>query len=298
MTCVSCGAALDPGDAVCATCGQPSDVDAPVGGAPAGGEVAGAPSTRTGDATSTDGPPPSPGVASGDTTWTTDATPASGTTSPGSEPPFGAVPPGSVPPFGSSPPGSAPPHGSTPPGSETSSGATSSGSTPPPGSPPPGSPPPHGSTPPGGTPPPGWHASPASPSPRPHPSGLSSESRGWAIGAHLGGLVLGIGTVAVLGFLAPMVVWLLKRDEDAFVDHHAKEALNFQLTVLVAVLASLVLAVPAIIFGAITLGVGFVLVGLLVLAAAVAWFVLPIIGTVKASNGEGFRYPLTIRFVA
>jgi uncharacterized protein len=95
-----------------------------------------------------------------------------------------------------------------------------------------------------------------------------------------------------------MVVWLLKRDEDAFVDHHAKEALNFQLTVLVAVLASLVLAVPAIIFGAITLGVGFVLVGLLVLAAAVAWFVLPIIGTVKASNGEGFRYPLTIRFVA
>jgi uncharacterized Tic20 family protein len=40
-----------------------------------------------------------------------------------------------------------------------------------------------------------------------------------------------------------------------------------------------------------------VLGGIAIAAAAVAWFVLPIIATVKASNGEGYRYPLTIRFV-
>ncbi len=134
--------------------------------------------------------------------------------------------------------------------------------------------------------------------PPPHPSGLSSEVRGWAIGAHIGALVLGTLSAAVLGFLAPLLVWLLKREEHGFIDHHGKEALNFQLTVILAVVVGAVLAIPAMLFGVVTLGIGFIIVAIVLLGATAVWFIFPIIGAVKASNGEGWRYPLTIRFVA
>lgn len=130
-----------------------------------------------------------------------------------------------------------------------------------------------------------------------HPSGLSSELRGWGIAAHLGGLGGALLTVTLLGFVGPLAIWLAKRDEHPFVDHHAKESLNFQLTVLTVIAASVVLAIPAAILGVLTLGIGFVLLILVGAAAAVAWFVLPIIGAVKAANGEAYRYPLTIRYV-
>ena len=134
--------------------------------------------------------------------------------------------------------------------------------------------------------------------PQPHPSGLSNELRGWSIGAHLGGLIVGVSTAAVFGFVGPLLVWLFKRDEHPFTDHHTKEALNFQLTVLLVLALSVILAIPAVILGVVTLGIGFVLLGVLAVVALVAWIVLPIIGAVKASNGEGYRYPLTIRFVS
>ncbi|TVR34068.1 MAG: DUF4870 domain-containing protein [Nitriliruptor sp.] len=126
---------------------------------------------------------------------------------------------------------------------------------------------------------------------------MTSEQRAWAIGAHLGALGLALASVAILGFVAPLVVWLIRKDEDPFTEHHAKEALNFQLTVLVAIVAFTVLLIPGVIIGILTLGIGLVLGAVAVAAASVAWFVLPIVATVKASNGEGYRYPLTIRFV-
>jgi uncharacterized protein len=134
--------------------------------------------------------------------------------------------------------------------------------------------------------------------PAPHPSGLSGELRGWGIGAHLAGLGAGLATAAIFGWVGPLIVYLVKRDEHPFTDHHAKEALNFQLTVLIAILASAVLVVPAAIIGVLTLGIGLLVFGAIALAAVVAWFVLPILAAIKASNGEGYRYPLTIRFIS
>jgi uncharacterized Tic20 family protein len=133
--------------------------------------------------------------------------------------------------------------------------------------------------------------------PQPHPSGLTSEVRGWGIAAHLGGLGLAILTAATVGFLAPLIVWLAKRDEHGFIDHHAKESLNFQLTVLAALFASVLLAIPAVIFSVVTLGLGAILLAVAALAALVVWIVFPIMGAVAASRGEGYRYPLTIRFI-
>jgi uncharacterized protein len=140
---------------------------------------------------------------------------------------------------------------------------------------------------------PAWGQTPA-----PHPSGLTGELRGWGVGAHLAGLGAGLATAAIFGWVGPLIVWLIKRDEHPFTDHHAKEALNFQLTVLVVIAASALLAIPAVIVGVLTLGIGLLLIGAVVLAAAVAWFVFPIMAAIKASNGEGYRYPLTIRFVS
>lgn len=133
--------------------------------------------------------------------------------------------------------------------------------------------------------------------PEPHPSGLSGELRGRGVGAHLSGLAAAVLSAAALGFLGPLIVYLLWRGEHPFSDHHAKEALNFQLTVLLAITAGVVLAIPAVIFGVLTLGLGFLAIGVLVLAAFIAWIVFPIVGAVRASNGEGYRYPLTIRFL-
>lgn len=129
------------------------------------------------------------------------------------------------------------------------------------------------------------------------PPTIDSEARGWSVAAHLGGLGAGLLSGGTLGFLGPLIVWIARRDEDAFTDHHAKEALNFQLTALAAIVAGAVLAIPMVIVGVLTLGVGLVIAGLAVVAAVIAWFVLPIVAASRASSGAGYRYPVCIRFV-
>ncbi len=103
----------------------------------------------------------------------------------------------------------------------------------------------------------------------------------WGMACHLAafaGLFTGLGFV-----LGPLVVWLVKKDQYPFVDDQDKESLNFQISMLiygvVAALSVLVL-------------IGFVLVPLV----AIFDIVMIIIASIAASNGQRFRYPLTIRF--
>jgi uncharacterized Tic20 family protein len=86
------------------------------------------------------------------------------------------------------------------------------------------------------------------------------------------------------GFLGPLIIWLIKKDDMPFVDRHGKEALNFQLTVLIAWVASGL---------SMFVCVGFVLVPVV----GIADLVLCIIAAVKTSRGEEYRYPVNIRFV-
>lgn len=125
--------------------------------------------------------------------------------------------------------------------------------------------------------------------PAAHPSGLPSEVRGWGAGAHASSFLAFIG----LPIVGPLLVWLVKRDHP-FIDHHGKEALNFQLSV---ALYAIVLGLASVPVGLLTLGIGFVAVAVLGIALGVVWLVLPIVAAVKASNGEGYRYPMTVRFV-
>jgi len=114
-------------------------------------------------------------------------------------------------------------------------------------------------------------------------SGLSNTDKNWGMLCHIsslaGMLVGGFGT-----WIGPLVIWLLKKDEIAFVDDQGKESLNFQITCFIAGL-----------IGALTVIIG---VGLIILlAVAILWLVFTIIASVKASEGIAYRYPFAIRLI-
>ena len=129
-------------------------------------------------------------------------------------------------------------------------------------------------------PPSGYQTGPAG------PPGKDSEkeARTMAMLAHLLG--------ALFGFLGPLIIWLVKKDEHPFVNDQGKEALNYQLALLIAYVVSGVLYV---IISFVTCGIGAFLP--LPLLVTVFQLVFGIIGAVKANNGEYYRYPVTIRFI-
>lgn len=140
----------------------------------------------------------------------------------------------------------------------------------------------------------------------PFPSAVTTPSeRQWAAMAHLAALVLALCTswiAGVAGMLGAGVVYLLKRDDSAFIATHAREALNFNLSMFIY--ACVATALAAVLVGAtlLTLGVGAILTlpaGLLLLLAFVAiaimWLVCSVIAIVRAWGGETYRYPLTLR---
>jgi uncharacterized Tic20 family protein len=110
--------------------------------------------------------------------------------------------------------------------------------------------------------------------------------------AHLSALVGLFGLPSLLG---PLVVWLTKREEDPYIDAQAKEALNFNISVLLYVVGA---AVVAMMITVVTLGLGLLLVVPVFIAAYVGWVVLVVVAAIKSSRGEPYRYPATIRFVA
>lgn len=117
-----------------------------------------------------------------------------------------------------------------------------------------------------------------------------SETRNWAMASHLSafaGALLG----GVPAFIGPLVIWLMKKDEDPYIAEHARESLNFQLFTLLVMAVAFVLTV-------VTLGLGLILVAPLGAAFGIAWLVFVILASVKASSGEPYRYPLTVRFIS
>jgi uncharacterized protein len=117
----------------------------------------------------------------------------------------------------------------------------------------------------------------------PDASAISSDAKTWGMLCHLSTLAGAV--VPFAHIIAPLVIWLMKKDESAFVDYHGKEAVNFQITITIAYIVTIILI--------------FVLIGLLLLPALLIFdLVVTIIAAVKASNGEYYRYPLSIRFIA
>jgi uncharacterized Tic20 family protein len=112
---------------------------------------------------------------------------------------------------------------------------------------------------------------------QPAPAGKSSpDEKNMATLAH----VLTLFT----GFIGPLVIWLLKKDQSDFVDDQGKEALNFGISIAIYSFASWLSI--------------FVLIGFLLLPAVLIFALVNIIrGAIAASKGERFRYPLCIRLI-
>ena len=95
----------------------------------------------------------------------------------------------------------------------------------------------------------------------------------------LAGYIIPIGNI-----IGPLVVWLIKKDQMPFVDDQGKEALNFQISVMIYAMVSVILV--------------FVLIGIpLLIAVGIFNLVMIIVATVKSNAGESYRYPLCIRFL-
>jgi uncharacterized Tic20 family protein len=125
-------------------------------------------------------------------------------------------------------------------------------------------------------------APPPPPPPPPGPGQLTpDQERLWGMLAHLLSFV---AAYLFLGFVAPLIVLLVFGQRSLFVRANAVESLNFNLTWLLYGIIGVILAL--------------LLIGIVILIVlGIAYLVLVIIASVRANNGEVYRYPATIRFI-
>jgi uncharacterized Tic20 family protein len=111
----------------------------------------------------------------------------------------------------------------------------------------------------------------------------TENERTWGMLAHLSALV-GLVIPLIGNVLGPLGVSIARADQSAFVAAHAKEALNFNISV---TLAALVCTLLMLVF------IGFLLGS----ALFIAWLVMTLIAAIKASEGVAYRYPFSLRLV-
>jgi uncharacterized Tic20 family protein len=111
-----------------------------------------------------------------------------------------------------------------------------------------------------------------------------TEDKQWASFAHLGG---------ILGFLPSLIIWLIFKDRGRFTAVEAKEALNFQITLLIGYVA---INIIGIFLAVVTLGIG----GIFTLLSSALWIagvIFSILGFTQAKDGQHYRYPYALRLI-
>jgi len=111
------------------------------------------------------------------------------------------------------------------------------------------------------------------------------DARMWAMFCHLAGLAAFLPVAPILGgIIAPLIIWQIKKDDFAFVDDQGKEAVNFQISIILYALGAALLC--------------FMCIGLVLLpAVGIFDVVFLLIAAVKANDGVHYRYPMTNRFI-
>ena len=117
------------------------------------------------------------------------------------------------------------------------------------------------------------------------PAPLSeSDERLWATLTHISGLVGVVVFGGFLGWVGPLIAYLVLRQRSAYVTEHAKSALNFQITMVIAAVIAAFLWI--------------VLIGfLLSIAVGVVVIIFSIMAAIAANKGQPYKYPLSINFV-
>ncbi|WNF36781.1 DUF4870 domain-containing protein [Bacillaceae bacterium IKA-2] len=85
-------------------------------------------------------------------------------------------------------------------------------------------------------------------------------------------------------FIGPLIIWLLKKDESDFIDHHGREYFNFMISFTVYSIISAILILVA-------LGV------FMLIILGIAGFILTIVAAIKALDGEYYRFPFIFRIL-
>ena len=110
----------------------------------------------------------------------------------------------------------------------------------------------------------------------------TQDDRTWGMLAHLSafvGVLIPIGSI-----IAPLVIWLVKKDQSLFVAENARESLNFNITIAIAILVSWALTL--------------ILIGILMFGVVVLyWLVMTILASIKANEGNVYRYGISLRLV-
>jgi uncharacterized protein len=108
------------------------------------------------------------------------------------------------------------------------------------------------------------------------------DERMWAMFCHLSafaGYIVPFGSI-----LGPLIIWSIKKEQYPAIDQHGKDALNFQISIAIYMIISAILII--------------ILVGIFMLIALwVFQTVMIIIASIKANNGEEFKYPLSMHFI-
>ena len=115
--------------------------------------------------------------------------------------------------------------------------------------------------------------------PPPPPSGSApQEDRTIALLTHLSGIIA--------SFIVPLIIWLINKDnpQKSWLTDQSKEALNFQITLIIVYIIGTILTI--------------ILIGALInLLAWIACIVFSIIAGIAANKGENYRYPFAIRLI-
>lgn len=114
------------------------------------------------------------------------------------------------------------------------------------------------------------------------PVSSEQECRNWAMVLHLSQLAGFV--IPFAGLIAPIVIWQVKKPTMPSIDPHGKMVANWLISLLI--------------YGSVAMLLSFILIGIpLVMALTVLAIIFPIIGGIKANEGEVWRYPLTILFL-
>lgn len=123
-------------------------------------------------------------------------------------------------------------------------------------------------------------------------TGLTDGHRSYAAWCHFGPLIAGISVMATSGItfvippLVALALWQIKSSDSQFIDDHGKEALNFQISLILLALILIPITL-------LTCGVG----AILYIGLPVLMIIGGIFGGIRASKGEFFRYPMCIRVI-
>jgi uncharacterized Tic20 family protein len=119
---------------------------------------------------------------------------------------------------------------------------------------------------------------------------INKDARMWSMFCHLAGLCALLPIIPVVGgVIGPLIIWQIKKEDNTFIDEQGKEAVNFQVSVLLySLIGSILCGITC---------VGITLIPFVVGIIGVLDIIFLVIASIKANEGKHYRYPLTVRFI-